>query len=144
MFHGCGSFKCYNLGTSKHSSHRTWRHMAQFAFADKERKPLGKIATWADFSLLPALNRLKDTAFKNQFYHKTGCMVHALYPVWKLYHLRKTNPELVENTGYISSQINMYLKIDRVPAVSKCTTSGTACLTLILLTGMMISLILSV
>lgn len=102
----------------------TWHSLL---LLDKERKPLGRIRTWADFSAASSIETLRrDSSFKNQFYHKTGCMVHALYPVWKLYHLREVEPELINNARFVSSQIEyVFERLTGAQGLSRCTASGT-------------------
>jgi gluconokinase len=102
----------------------TWHSLL---LLDRMRKPLGRIRTWADFASASSIAALKeDSVFKDWFYHKTGCMVHALYPVWKFYHLRKTEPELARRVESISSQIEyVFEHLTGVQALSKCTASGT-------------------
>ena len=60
---------------------------------DAKREPLGPIYTWADVSAGPSVDLVKqDRDFVINTYHRTGCMVHAIYPLWKYSHLQKNNP----------------------------------------------------
>lgn len=102
----------------------TWHSLL---LLDRMRKPLGRIRTWADFAAASSIGALKeDSTFRDRFYQKTGCMVHALYPVWKFYHLRKVEPQLIRNMGFLSSQIEyVFENLTGAQALSKCTASGT-------------------
>ncbi|NLL42054.1 MAG: hypothetical protein GX251_01790 [Firmicutes bacterium] len=94
---------------------------------DAKREPLGPIYTWADVSAGPSVDAVKqDRDFVLETYRKTGCMVHAIYPLWKYFHLQKTKPELIGQTKHISSQIEyLFQELTGERAVSKCIASGT-------------------
>ncbi|HXL03502.1 MAG TPA: FGGY family carbohydrate kinase [Bacillota bacterium] len=102
----------------------TWHSLL---LLDKEFKPLGRIRTWADLSAAPTVAPLRrDNAFLKKFYHNTGCMAHAIYPVWKWIHLVRTLPDLARKTVYLSSQLEyVYQALTRERSVSRCAASGT-------------------
>jgi gluconokinase len=81
----------------------TWHSLL---LLDKDMLPLRRISTWADSSAAPTVAEFrKDEEAVRKFYHKTGCMVHAMYPLWKWVHLSRTQPELSRRAAYFSSQI---------------------------------------
>ena len=102
----------------------TWHSLL---LLDKERRPLGRIKTWADLDATPTVAPLRgDEALVRRFYQKTGCMTHALYPVWKWIHLTRTDPELACKTRHLSSQLEyVHQALTSGASVSKCTASGT-------------------
>lgn len=102
----------------------TWHSLL---FLDRDLRPLDRIRTWADLSAVPTVAPLrKDEAAVGEFYHKTGCMVHALYPVWKWMHLARTQPEITRKTAYLSSQLEyVYQALTSERSISKCAASGT-------------------
>ncbi len=102
----------------------TWHSLL---LLDEGKNPLGRIRTWADSSAASSIESLKENEpLKKWFYNKTGCMVHALYPAWKIYHLQKTDPETIKKTHHISSQMEyVYQRLTGDSAVSMCTASGT-------------------
>jgi len=102
----------------------TWHSLL---LLDKDMRPLRRISTWADSSAAPTVAEFrKDEEAVRKFYHKTGCMVHAMYPLWKWVHLSRTQPELSRRAAYFSSQIEyVYQALTSERAISKCTASGT-------------------
>lgn len=94
---------------------------------DEKRLPLGPIYTWADVSASSTVERLKkDRQFILNCYQRTGNMVHAMYPVWKYYHLQTTEPETVSKTRYISSQLEyVFEHLTGEIGVSKCLASAS-------------------
>ena len=105
----------------------TWHSLL---LLDSERKPLGSIMTWADVSGAPTVAPMRgDDSFVKSFYRATGCMVHAMYPVWKWVHLRLTQPEYVSRASFLSSQIEyLFERLTGCQGVSRCTASGTGLL----------------
>src|SRR5690554_3580671 len=93
---------------------------------DEKRVPLGTIYTWADVSASLTVEQLKkDREFVLGCYRRTGNMVHAMYPVWKYYHLQITQPEIIKKTRYISSQLEyVFEHLTAETGVSKCLASA--------------------
>lgn len=102
----------------------TWHSLL---YLDRHRQPVGRIKTWADVTATETVEALKaEPDFYREFYHKTGCVLHALYPIWKLYHDKKTNPEAFRDVVYLSSQIEyLFERLTGGQAVSRCTASGS-------------------
>lgn len=102
----------------------TWHSLL---LLDAERRPLGAVSTWADLSAAPSVAELRrDAEFVADFYHSTGCMVHAMYPAWKWFHLKQTQPEVTSCAAFVSSQIEyVFQSLTGGLGVSKCTASGT-------------------
>ena len=102
----------------------TWHSLL---LLDSQRKPLGSIMTWADVSGAPSVAPMRrDNDFVANFYGATGCMVHAMYPVWKWIHLRLTQPDRVSHTSFLSSQTEyLFEQLTGCQGVSMCTASGT-------------------
>ena len=105
----------------------TWHSLL---LLDARRRPLGAISTWADLSAAPSVAELRqDAEFVTDFYHRTGCMVHAMYPVWKWFHLKRTQPEVACRVAHVSSQIEyVFQSLTGCLGVSRCTASGTGLL----------------
>ena len=102
----------------------TWHSLL---LMDNERKPLGRIKTWADLGATATVAPLrKNETFVKTLYRKTGCMTHALYPLWKWTHITRTEPQLARRTAYLSSQLEyVYQALTSGRAASKCAASGT-------------------
>jgi len=63
----------------------TWHSLL---LLDGDGRPLGPISLWSDLSAAPSVAQLrKDRGLVQACYQKTGCVVHATYPVYKYYHL---------------------------------------------------------
>lgn len=94
---------------------------------DKERKPIGRIRTWADLSGAEFVSALRgSTELVDRVYQKTGCMVNAVYPAWKWYNIRHNEPSLAETTRYVSSQMEfVFESLTGERAVSRTIASGT-------------------
>ncbi len=102
----------------------TWHSLL---LLDQDKLPLHRISTWADLCSAPtAADARKDKGFVEEFYQKTGCMAHAMYPLFKYWHLTKAAPELTKNARYVSSQIEyLFLKLTGEIAVSHSTAAGS-------------------
>ena len=116
-----------NQRTSRYWAGCTWHSLL---LLDKDRRPLRPISMWADLSATPTVAALKqDQKFVQDCYQRTGCMVHAMYPAYKFYHLVRTNPELAQEVCYLSSQVEyLFQVLTGGQAVSRCTASGTGLL----------------
>lgn len=102
----------------------TWHSLL---LLDGDGRPLGPISLWSDLSAAPSVAQLrKDRGLVQACYQKTGCVVHATYPVYKYYHLARTSPQKVKQARYVSSQVEyLYQALTGERAVSSCTASGT-------------------
>lgn len=111
---GC-SIDAIGLGSTWHS----------VLFLDRERKPMGRIKTWASTEAAPTAGRYrKDDKLRRWFYQRTGCMVHSIYPVWKYLHAKEQGQ--VDPQGYLSSQPEyVFEKLTGQMGVSRSVASGT-------------------
>lgn len=105
----------------------TWHSLL---LLDADRNPIGPIKTWADLSGAESVAPVRlEEDFVRTFYHRTGCMVHAMYPVWKWFHLRATEPELTSCASFLSSQVEyLFESLTGAQGVSRCVASGTGLL----------------
>lgn len=105
----------------------TWHSLL---ILDRERRPLGRVSTWADLSGAPWVAPLRaDERLVRRAYHSTGCMVHAMYPAWKWYSLRQRQPELMDSAKYVSSQVEFVFEaLTGCARVSRSIASGTGML----------------
>ncbi len=102
----------------------TWHSML---LLDADRRPLGRISTWADLSAADhAAAQRRDSELTRKFYHATGCMVHAMYPVWKWHNVSRTRPELAAATRHVVTQVEyLFQSLTGKAAVSRSTASGS-------------------
>lgn len=105
----------------------TWHSLL---LLDAEERPLGPISMWADLSAAPTVAELRrDQALVRDCYQKTGCMVHAMYPAYKYYHMQRAEPERAKQVRFVSSQVEyLYQALTGDRAASRCTASGTGLL----------------
>lgn len=94
---------------------------------DESRKPLDLIRTWADLSTASFIQNIKqDDSIASDFYQRTGCIIHGMYPIWKLYGLNQARSPLLSKVHYVSSQIEyLFQRFTGDVRVSACTASGT-------------------
>ena len=78
--------------------------MHSFASLDSHYEPLMNLQTWADSRSADIVREMKsDSSLCRRFYEKTGCPIHACYPLAKIIWLQKNRPQLFKQTAYIGS-----------------------------------------
>lgn len=60
---------------------------------DRHGRPVTPAFTWMDRRPAPVVARHREEPAVRALYHRTGCPMHALYPVAKVRWLRETDPE---------------------------------------------------
>lgn len=103
----------------------TWHSLL---LLDEGLKPLHPISTWADLMAKDLVADLRqDRAYVQEHYHRTGCMTHAMYPLYKYRYLSQTAPELIKEARFVSSQIEyLFLQLTGERAVSHANASGSS------------------
>ena len=96
---------------------------------DADKQPLTDMQTWADSRSAQIVRTLRaeDAALCRQFYERTGCPMHACYPLAKIIWLKQHRPDLFARTKYIGS-IKDYLFYAFTGAflIDRSTASTTA------------------
>ena len=78
--------------------------MHSFAALDKEKNLLTNMMTWADSRSSAIVQEMQqDPNLCRRFYQKTGCPVHACYPLAKILWLRRHHAELFGQMRYVGS-----------------------------------------
>ncbi len=78
--------------------------MHSFAGLDEHLEPLMDMQTWADSRSAGIVrNMKKNPALCQSFYERTGCPIHACYPLAKIIWLRENQPELFKQMHYVGS-----------------------------------------
>ncbi len=78
----------------------TWHNLL---FLDAQGRPASPGYSWGYSGAAQAAGRLRqDKDFVDWYYHATGCMVHAIYPSFKLLHFKEQGQSLAD--VFISSQ----------------------------------------
>lgn len=78
--------------------------MHSFIALDAQHEPLTNLITWADSRSASIVQKMKkDTAACHQIYRRTGCPLHASYPLAKILWMRQERPQLYQQMRYIGS-----------------------------------------
>ncbi len=99
---------------------------------DRRMTPVTPAYSWTYTGAAELAGELrKDKAYTNSFYQRTGCMVHAIYPAFKLLHLKEEGVKL--DGRYILGQgsYNFY-QLTGERLVSDCMASGSGLLNIAL------------
>lgn len=103
----------------------TWHSMC---LCNKDMEPFTPVLPWCYTGASDLCKKLrKDAQYVNDYYHKTGCMVNAIYPFFKLKMFKEMGFDLSQ--FYIAGQgvYNTY-KMTGKRVVTGCTASGTGLL----------------
>ena len=102
--------------------------MHSFAGLDSHKTPLMDMQTWADSRSAGIVRNMKeDPALCQSFYERTGCPIHACYPLAKIIWLRTYQKELFQQMAYVGSlkdYIFYHLTGEWVIDKSAASTSG--------------------
>lgn len=95
---------------------------------DCKGRPLTKILTWMDNTASPIVTDFKQNTDKSlEIYHKTGCVIHESYPLWKILWLKKTHPNIFSKTKkFISLSEYITYKLTGKFIVSNSIASTTS------------------
>ena len=103
----------------------TWHSLM---LADQTMNPLTRIQTWAYVGAAPTAARLREDEEQTaRYYHRTGCMVNAIYPAFKLLHLKKLG-QLSPEARVCSQSDYIFHGLTGDWSVSKCIASGSGLL----------------
>ncbi len=103
----------------------TWHNMM---VTDADFVPLTPAFTWSYNGAAKVANQLRsDDAFCNAFYQRTGCMVHAIYPAFKLMMLKEQGFSLENKRLCCQSSYNTY-QLTGQAVMSDCSASGSGLL----------------
>lgn len=101
----------------------TWHSLL---LLDEERRPLRRIRTWADTEAATVVRPIREDKERAVwFYQRTGCMPHAMYPLWKWMGQR----EGISRPVFLSSQVEyLFQQLTGERKVSRNIASGTGLL----------------
>lgn len=78
--------------------------MHSFAGLNEQKEPLMDMQTWADSRSAGIVREMKQDPQQCQsFYERTGCPIHACYPLAKIIWLRRNQPKLFKQMTYVGS-----------------------------------------
>lgn len=103
----------------------TWHNVM---VADQNMRPLTPAYTWTYNGAATVASRLRrDGEFCRRFYQNTGCMVHAIYPAFKLLALQEDGVNL-EHTQICSQGSYNVFRLTGEKVTTDCAASGSGLL----------------
>ena len=91
-------------------------------------EPCGPIYSWADVSAAETTAEIRrDREFTRLLYRCSGCMVHAMYPLYKLIHLRRQGMELGDKFAFCQGSY-LFFKLTGERLTSDFIAAGTSLL----------------
>ena len=77
--------------------------MHSFIPQDEQFDLLGNMITWADSRSSNIVHRMEQDETCKQFYYRTGCPLHASYPLAKIIWVKENQPEIFARMAHIGS-----------------------------------------
>ncbi len=77
--------------------------MHSFIPQDEHFELLGNMITWADSRSSNIVHRMEQDEQCKQFYFRTGCPLHASYPLAKIIWVKENQPEIFDRMAHIGS-----------------------------------------
>lgn len=101
----------------------TWHSLL---VCDRQMQPQSRIYSWQYRGAKQTVNRLlEDKELVRQLYQDTGCMVHSIYPVYQMAHLRENG--LDTGTIRVCGQGSyLYYRLTGKRQTTPCMVSGSA------------------
>lgn len=103
----------------------TWHSML---LLDSGLLPMGRIRTWADLTGSKAAAAARARGEAADYYSRTGCVLHGMYPCWKLAGMSGIDKGLSGASHVITQLEWLYLSLTGEMAVSTCLASGSGLL----------------
>ncbi len=86
---------------------------------DSQGRPLTGVYTWADLRAVQQAATIKTDARSRELYRRTGCPVHAMYPLYKIAWLQQMHPQIfhkaqrfVSAKEYVLHQLTGEFRLD--------------------------------
>ncbi|MDO5540258.1 MAG: FGGY-family carbohydrate kinase [Eubacteriales bacterium] len=105
----------------------TWHSLM---LCDKHMDPVTPLYLWNNMAAADVCTDIrKEKAYTDSFYKSTGCMVHAMYPVFKLEYLKRQG---IPAEQYFLVNLGTYLtwKMSGIRISTRCMASGSGFLNL--------------
>lgn len=97
-----------------------------FLPVDDKGKPLSRLLTWADTRGQIYLDEIKERVDVQALYHRTGCPLHPMYSLLKMYWLKKQRPEIFARTAYFGTfKDYIYNKLTNQYVMDRSVASGS-------------------
>jgi len=95
---------------------------------DKDMKPQTRVLSWANTKAADVCNQIRSNKEDvMHYYKKTGCMVNAIYPAFKLLHLKEQGYKLEDYYILGQGSYNTY-RLTGKRVVTDCMASGSGLL----------------
>lgn len=96
---------------------------------DSLGSPLTGVYTWADLRAVEQAARIKGDVSSQELYRRTGCPVHAMYPVYKVAWLQETQPQIFHTARrFVSAKEYVLHKLTGEYRLDYAIASGTGML----------------
>ncbi|NLT97811.1 MAG: hypothetical protein GXW96_06640, partial [Christensenellaceae bacterium] len=116
---------CANQRVDVISLSGTWHSVT---LLDKNLRPVTPVYQWPYTGAEPLCAELRhDAAFTDWFYRRTGCMVSAIYPAFKLMNFKRQGHDLARHYAMGQGTYNFY-RLTGQFAETACMASGTGLL----------------
>lgn len=95
---------------------------------DKNMKPQTRVLSWDNTKAADLCNRIRNNKEETkEYYKKTGCMVNAIYPAFKLMYLKEQGYKLEDYFIFGQGSYNTY-RLTGKRIVTDCMASGSGLL----------------
>ena len=99
-----------------------------FLAIGEDGRPLTRLMTWADTRSQIYLDEVKELMDWDASYHRTGCPLHPMYSLLKIYWLRKNNPEAFRKATWFGSiKDYAFHRLTGKRMVDRSIASGSGC-----------------
>lgn len=99
-----------------------------FLALDERGEPITRLMTWGDSRGQIYLDEVKGLINSEQLYHRTGCPLHPMYSLLKIYWLKKNQPHLYAKTRWFSTiKDYVFYHFTGKRVVDKSIASGSGC-----------------
>lgn len=101
-----------------------------YLVCDGAMRPKTRVQTWAYLGAADQAAEIrKDAALKERIYQKTGCAVHAMYPLYKAMRLRNEG-QIAAGDRYLGQGDYLFYRLTGEFLTSDCLASGSGLLNL--------------
>lgn len=99
-----------------------------FLAVSEEGSPLTRLMTWGDSRSQIYLDEVKELLNVEDLYHRTGCPIHPMYSLLKMYWLKKKQPDLFSKAACFGTIKDfVFHHLTNVRVVDRSIASGSGC-----------------
>ena len=105
-----------------------------FLAIGEDGRPLSRLMTWADTRGQIYLEELKAKLDATALYHRTGCPLHPMYSLLKIFWIKQKRPDVFAQTAWFGSiKDYVFYRLTGRRVVDRSVASGSGCYNLTLL-----------